>query len=147
MAPTTYVLDTEPLIAFLYEEPGYEVVEDHLTRIEAGDVDGAIAEVIASELLYKFARLEGEDGMATPESLETSERDIRVLGRRGLAIERAPWRLAGEIKSDGGLSLADAYAVALAAEKDATLLVGTDEDFDALPIDITIERIREEGVE
>jgi predicted nucleic acid-binding protein len=147
MASTTYVLDTEPLIAFLYEEPGYEVVEDILTRIEAGDVDGAIAEVIASELLYKVARLEGEDGTATPASLQAAERDIRILERRGLTIERAPWRLAGEIKSDGGLSLADAYAVALAVEKDAALLVGADEDFDALPVDITIERIREEGVE
>lgn len=146
MAPTTYVIDTEPLIAFLYEEPGYEVVEDVLTRIEAGDVDGAIAEVIASELLYKIARLEGEDGTATPASLQAAERDVRVLERRGLAIERAPWRLAGEIKADGGLSLADAYAVALAVERDATLLVGADEDFDGLPVDIEIQRIRDEGV-
>ena len=147
MADTTYVIDTEPLIAFLYEDPGYEVVEDVLGRIEAGDADGAIAEVIASELLYKVARIEGDDGTATPESLQAAERDIRVLDRRGLAIERAPWRLAGEIMADGGLSLADAYAVALAVEQDAALLVGVDEDFDALPVDIPIERIREEGVE
>ncbi|MFC6942849.1 type II toxin-antitoxin system VapC family toxin [Salinirubellus sp. GCM10025818] len=145
MASTTYVIDTEPLIAFLYEEPGYEVVEDILTRIEAGDVDGAIAEVIASELLYKIARLEGEDGTATSESLQAAERDIRILERRGLAIERAPWRLAGEIKADGGLSLADAYAVALAVDHDATLLVGADEDFDGLPVDVEIERIRDES--
>lgn len=147
MADTTYVIDTEPLIAFLYEEPGYEAVDDVLTRIEAGDVDGSIAEVIASELLYKVARIEGEDGTATPASLQTAERDIRVLERRGLAIERGPWRLAGEIKADGGLSLADAYAVALAVEQEATLLVGADEDFDALPVEVEIERIRDAPTE
>ena len=69
-----------------------------------------------------------------------------MLERRGLAIERAPWRLAGEIKAGGGLSLSDAYAVALAVERGEALLVGADEDFDALPVDITIERIREDGV-
>jgi PIN domain nuclease of toxin-antitoxin system len=40
-----YVFDTEPLIAFFYEEDGHEVVADILNDIEASGVDGTLAEV------------------------------------------------------------------------------------------------------
>jgi len=144
MAGPRLVFDTEPLIAFLYDEPGHEVVADRLKRVEAGDVDAAIATVIASELLCLIGRIEG-DGTATAATLQLAEEKIRVLERRGVAIEHAKWRLAGEIKAGGGLSLADAYAVALASEHDATLVAGADADFNELPVDVEIERIREEG--
>lgn len=51
-----------------------------------------------------------------------------------------------ELKADGNISLADAYAVALAHERDATLVVGADDDFDALPVAVDIRRFRDEGV-
>lgn len=141
MATPQAVIDTEPLIAYLYDEPGASTVATIIENAET-----AIATVIASELLYKVARLEGEAGQPTPDSLLAAERDIRALTRLGVAIEPAPWRLAGEIKAHGGLSLADAHAVALAVDRDVKLLVGADEDFADLPVDVTIERIREEGV-
>lgn len=43
--------------------------------------------------------------------------------------------------------MADAYAVALAVEWDATLLVGADEDFADLPVEVKIERIRDAPTE
>jgi hypothetical protein len=42
--------------------------------------------------------------------------------------------------------VAGAYAVALAHERDATLVAGTDDDFDDLPIEIELSRFREHGV-
>lgn len=140
-----YVFDTEPLIAFFYNEPGHEAVATILDDVDAGNVDGTLAEVNASELLYKIARIEG-DGTATTTSLRIADRDIRTLTRRGVSVERADWQLAGEIKADGNISLADAYAVALAHEREATLLVGGDGDFDTLPVEVDVERFRDHGV-
>jgi len=49
------------------------------------------------------------------------------------------WREAAKTKGKHALSLADAFAVATAKVKTATLLVGSDPEFDGL--DISIERI------
>lgn len=141
-----YVFDTEPIIAFLYDEPGHEDVADRLDEIETGDIEGSIAEVTASEVFYLIARIEGIDGAPTADSLREADRDVRTLERRGLTLRRADWRLAGEIKADGGLSLADSYGAALAHERNATFVVGADEDFADLPVDVSIKRIREDGV-
>ncbi len=81
----------------------------------------------------------------TAESLRVADRDIRALERRGLSIESASWRLAGEIKASGEISLADAYAVALAHDRDATLAVGADSDFDELPVTVDVHRFRKQG--
>jgi predicted nucleic acid-binding protein len=63
-----------------------------------------------------------------------------------LELTSADWHLAAEIKADGGISLADAYAVALAYDRDATLVAGADDDFDELPVDIELRRFRDSGV-
>lgn len=141
-----YVFDTEPLLAFLYTEPGHEEVADHLDAVASGEIQGYLAEVNASELLYLIARIEGDDGNATADSLRTADRDVRALTRHGLTLDRAPWQTVGEVKAAGEIALGDAHAVALAAERDATLLVGGDDDFDELPVDIDIERFRDHGV-
>lgn len=141
-----YVFDAEPLIAYLYEEPGHEVVADLLADVQSDGSDGAIAAANASELLYLIARIEGEDGVATPVSLRVADRDVRALTRRYLEVRRADWRLVGEIKAHGGLSFGAAHAVALAHELDATLVVGADDDFASLPVDVAVERFREEPV-
>lgn len=143
---TEYVLDTEPLIAFLYREPGHESVRDIIEAVATGEADGLLASVNASELLYLIARIEGEDGSPTPDSLRTADRDLRSLTRLGIDIEHAPWSLAGEVKATGSISLADAYAVALAASRSATLVVGGDGDFDSLPVDIELRRFRDHAV-
>ena len=78
--------------------------------------------------------------------MRTANRDVRALERRGLDIEAADWRVAAEITAAGTLSLADVYAVALASEREATLVAGADDDLDDLPVDVDRRRFREQGV-
>jgi predicted nucleic acid-binding protein len=143
----SYVFDTEAIIAFLYDEPGHDVVADLLKSVFDGDATGYLAETNACEVLYLVSRFEGaEDDTPTTESLRLADRDLRSLERRGLTLARADWRVAAEVKADGHISLADAHAVALAHEHDATLLVGGDDDFDDLPVDLAVSRFRTDSV-
>lgn len=141
-----YVFDTEAIIAFLYNEPGHEAVAELLDEVFTGDADGFLTETNASEVFYLVARFEGVDDVPTDASLREADRDIRALERQGLELEAADWRLAAEVKADGSISLADAYAVALAHENDATLVAGADDDFDELPIEVDLHRFRDHGV-
>lgn len=141
-----YVLDTEALIAFLYKEPGHETVATLLNTVFSDEREGAVTETNAAEVFYLVARFEGVDDAPTDDSLREADRDLRALERQGLRIESADWRRAAQIKADGALSLADAYAVALAVEHEATLVAGADDDFDTLPVEIDLYRFREQGV-
>lgn len=141
-----YVFDTEAIIAFLYNEPGHEAVAELLDEVFAGDADGVLTETNASEVFYLVARFEGIDDVPTDASLREADRDIRALERQGLELDAADWRLAAEVKADGSISLADAYAVALAHEHNATLVAGADDDFEDLPIEVDLHRFRDHGV-
>jgi len=140
-----YVFDTEAIIAFLYTEPGHECVANLLDEVFTRGADGVLTETNASEVFYLVARFEGMDDSPTEISLREADRDIRALEQQGLDIEAADWRLAAEIKADGNISLADAYAVALAYERELTLVVGADDDFEDLVVDIDLLRFREDG--
>ncbi len=141
-----YVFDTEAIIAFLYDEPGSEQVNQLLGAVQ-DEAEGYLSGANASEVFYLVARFEGTaEDEPTPESLRVADRDVRTLQRRGLTIEPADWRLVGEVKADGEISLADACAVALAQEYDATLVVGGDDDFDDLSVDVKVHRFRNHGV-
>lgn len=139
----TYVFDAEAIIAYLYDEPGHETVEEYLREATNSDTEGYLTETNAAEVLYLIARFEGADGRPTTSSLRIADRDIRALERGGLLLGRADWRLAAEIKADGHISLADAHAVALAVRHDGILIAGGDDDFDELPVDVTVDRFRE----
>jgi predicted nucleic acid-binding protein len=140
-----YVFDTEAIIAFLYNEPGHEAVASLLEEVFTGSVDGWLTETNASEVLYLVARFEGTNDKPTDASLREADRDLRALERQGLGIVAADWRLAAEIKADGSISLADAYAVGLAHEREATLVAGADDDFADLPVEIDLHRFRDQS--
>lgn len=140
-----YVYDTEPLVTFLYREPGHEAVARRLESVESGADECHIADVTAAELFYLVARIEGRDGEPTRQSLRLADRDVRSLERAGVAITRVDWDIVGEVKADGGISLADSAAVALAYHRGDTLVVGDDGDFDDLPVEVTVERVGPQG--
>lgn len=143
---TGYVFDTEAVLAFLLGESGHEAVADRLDEVTAGETQGYLTEVNASEVLYRLARIKSDDGNATSESLRRVDLGVRGLTRHGLTIERASWQTTGEVKAAGRIALGDAHAVALAMDRDATLVVGADDDFDTLPVDVRCERFRDHSV-
>ena len=117
---TDYVFDTEPLIAYFYDEPGAVDVTERLQAIESEEAMGAISHV--------------------------GKKDLRILRGYGVTIETPSWSTVARIKGAGGISLGDSYAVALALEEEATLVVGADPEFGGLPEDIDLHRIRDESV-
>ena len=77
-------------------------------------------------------------------SLRTADLYVRTLTLNGLGLARGDWRLTGETKADGDISLA--ATVALASDRDATMVVGADDDFDSLPVAVDIEWFRTDSV-
>ncbi|WP_458191122.1 type II toxin-antitoxin system VapC family toxin [Haladaptatus sp. NG-WS-4] len=143
-----YILDTEPLLAYYYGEPGGETVRDLLMDVYVGEEAVAVSEITATELMYKIARFEtgSPSGTPTEETLATGRQAVRDLVDGGVTLcaPSESWPLAAEVKGAGGIALGDAYAVALAVAEDATLLVGADDDFTDLVVDVSVERIRTE---
>lgn len=132
----TLVFDTEPLIAYLDDEPGSDVVEEWIDRVAAGEVDGYISPVTKTEVLYVGSRI-GFPTDAVRSSLERLEElgvDIYAPGEC--------WETAAVLKEAHNMALGDAYALATADALKGTLLVGADDDFDE--IDEGIERFRDE---
>jgi len=79
-------------------------------------------------VFYLVARFKGVDDVRTDASRREADRGIRALERQGLELEATDWHMAAKVKADGNILLADAYAVALAHERDATLVAGADND-------------------
>lgn len=145
---TDYVFDTEPLIAYFYDEPGAGDVAERLEKINTDEASGAISHATATELVYKIARLEtGDPNQTTPsdEEYDTGEHDLRVLRGYGITIETPSWHLVARIKGAGGISLGDSYATALAIEEEATLVVGADPEFGDVSQDVSLHSIRDDA--
>lgn len=143
------MFDTEPIIAWLHGEPGHDRVQALLDEVVDGDAGGIIADVNAAEIVYLDARLLAVargDSEPTTEDIAEGSYDVAMLERAGIRIEDANWQRAGRVKAPGGLSLGDAFAVAHAAALDATLVIGADEDFDDLPVEVELLRFRDEPV-
>ena len=146
---TDYVFDTEPLIAYFYDEPGASDVTERLQAIESEEATGAISHATATEVVYKIARLETGDPNQTPpgdDEFDVGKQDLRVLRGYGVTIETPSWNTVARIKGAGGISLGDSYAAALALEEEATLVVGADPEFGDLSENIDLHQIRENPV-
>jgi predicted nucleic acid-binding protein len=138
--------DTQATITFLYNEPGHGAITELPAEVFAGDADGFLTETNVSEVCSLVARFEGVDDTLTDALLRDADRDSRALERQGLSIKSADWRLAAEVKADGSISLADAYAVALADDRDTILVAGADNKFENLPLPTDLFPLREDGV-
>lgn len=146
---TNYVFGPEPLIAYLYDEPGAADVEATLRAVQDGEAAGAIAHATAVEIVYKVARLEtGAPNQTDPgeAEFEVGRRDLRVLRGFDLTIETPPLDTVARIKGNGGISLGDAYAAALADQRGATLVVGADPEFGDVAVDVDVHRVRDDPV-
>ena len=129
------VLDSFALVAYFRNEPGAETVESLLTKAAASDRPLHMTEVNYAETKYTLIRKDG---------LEAWEASARIL--EGLPIEfhpinRALADVAADFKARFKMSLADAFAAALAKEKKAELVTG-DPEFKALEKEIKINWVR-----
>ncbi len=125
------VLDSYALIAYFRDEAGAELVESLLVRAATSGKALLMSEVNYAEVQYMLRRKDGDRAWSAA---------ARIL--QGLPIEfhaasRELADLAADFKARHKLSLADAFAAALARQNKAELLTG-DPEFKALEKEIKI---------
>jgi predicted nucleic acid-binding protein len=125
------VLDSFALIAYFRDEPGAEVVENLLVTAGKKDAPLHMTDVNYAEVKYSIVKKDGAKAW---------EEAAKIL--QGLPIDfhstnRALADTAADFKARFKLSLADAFAAALAKERNAELVTG-DAEFRALEKEIKI---------
>ena len=125
------VLDSYALIAYLRDEPGAEMMESLLVSAGRKDDPVLMTDVNYAEVKYSILKKDGAEGWAEA---------AKILP--GLPIEfhsttRALADSAADFKARFKMSLADAFAAALAKEKKAELVTG-DVEFKPLEREIKI---------
>lgn len=120
--------DSEPILAFFLGEPGGKIVNDYLTKVQRKEIEGFINVINLTEVYYVLYRL-------NPSQADQTCRALNHIGVTVLPVEDDDlWREAAKIKAQHSLSLADAFAVATAEKQKSTLVVGSDKEFDGLPV-------------
>ena len=135
MPAAPVVLDSHALVAYFRDEPGAEQVETLLSKAVSNDRPLHMTEVNYAEAKYTLIRKDGRDAW---------EASARILA--GLPIEFHPTNrrladLAADFKARFKISLADAFAAALAKEKKAELVTG-DPEFKPLEKEIKINWLK-----
>ncbi|MFB6129178.1 MAG: PIN domain-containing protein [Halorhabdus sp.] len=143
----TVVFDAEPLLAFSFDEPGADTVERWLDRVYDGEIDGYVSTINLAEFRYVAAR------MTNAERADAHIAELRDMGVTAYDVDSL-WEAASDLKAVYSPALGDAYAVATAtdldddADRNVSLLVGADDDYDVFEDDgeftRLIERFRDE---
>jgi predicted nucleic acid-binding protein len=129
------VLDTFALIAYFGDEPGAEAMENLLVAAGKKDSPLHMSDVNYAEVKYSIVRKDGAEAWT---------KAAKVL--QGLPIDfHATNRLlsdtAADLKARFKISLADAFAAALAKERKAQLVTG-DPEFKPLEKEIKINWLK-----
>jgi uncharacterized protein len=129
------VLDSFALIAYFRDEPGAQMMEDLLVLASKKDNPLFMTDLNYAEVKYSILKKDGAQPWTEA---------ARVL--QGLPIDfhsttRALADAAADFKSRFKMSLADAFAAALAQEKKAELVTG-DPEFKALQKEIKIHWLK-----
>ena len=116
-----YLFDAFPLLCWLQEEPGYELVDNLLTEAETGKSSISMHIINLGEVFYRTCRVSsmkrGEDILEK----------IRLLPIRILSISDEEVMAAAKIKAKYPISYADAFAVAKALHSGAIVVTGDPE--------------------
>jgi ribonuclease VapC len=131
MSVARAVLDSFALIAYFRGEPSAAAVRDRLEQAASRDTPLLMTEVNYAELKYQLLRKEGAAAWAEARDL------LATLPIEFHPATRALADLAADFKARHRLSLADAFAAALAREQKAELVTG-DPEFKALAKEIKI---------
>lgn len=115
-AEEAFVLDTSALLALRSDEAGADEVEDLLSRATAKRCRLFVSFISRLEILYLVWRDEGE---------EAAREALRLIDSFPLAwvsCEPEILDIAGALKAQGGLSLADSWIGATAVSRRASLV-------------------------
>lgn len=124
------VFDTEALLAFYLGEEGGERVKAYLEGVQRGELEGLVSIVSLAELYYILYR-------RSPPVAEEKERNLRAYGVKVVPVlDDELWREAAKVKGQRAIPLADAFAAATARVEGARLVVGSDEHFKGLGIEL-----------
>jgi predicted nucleic acid-binding protein len=134
----THVLDSWALIAFYKGEPAGEAVERLIESAADSGRPLLLSAVNWAEVYFAMARAGGR-AVAEATAAELASLPIDLVGV-GDDLKLA--RLAAQLKASPKLSLADAFAAALAKEKKAELVTG-DPQFKAVEKEIKIHWLKE----
>jgi len=129
--PAAPVLDSHALVAYFRDEPGAERVEALLARAAQADHPLHMTEVNYAEAKYILIRKDGSVAW------EAAARVLVGLPIEFHAADRELADAAADFKSRFRLSLADAFAAALARKLKADLVTG-DAEFKAVQKEIRI---------
>lgn len=133
--PAAQVLDSHALLAFLRDEAGAEMVGAVLEKAGQRDQPVHMTEVNYAEVQYTVRRKDGDAVWRTIAS------ELRAAPIEFHPADRRLADTAAGFKARFKLSLADAFAAALAKEKKAELVTG-DPEFKALEKEIKISWLR-----
>ena len=125
------VFDSYAVLALFFHEPGAERVKELLNDAAGVGRPILITAVNWAEVLYRVAREQGDTGVADAKRFEATMPVDVVTADLALA------ELAAEYKAAHKMSLADAFAAALAKQRKAVLVTG-DPDFKAVETEIKI---------
>lgn len=134
--PAAPVLDSHALLAFLRGEAGDDKVATLLERAGERDAPLHMTEVNYAEVKYMVIRKDGAERWVE------IARELPTLPIEFHPATRALADLAAEFKARYKLSLADAFAAALAKEKKAELVTG-DPEFKAVEKEIKIQWLQQ----
>lgn len=129
--PAAQVLDSHALLAYFRQEPGGERVKELLHKAATADRPLHMTEVNYSEVNYMIRKKDGDDAW------EEAARILEALPVEFHPVTRALADQAAIYKAAHHMSLADAFAAALAREKKAELITG-DPEFKQLEKEIKV---------
>lgn len=133
--PAASVLDSHALLALLRDEPGGETVARLLERAGQRDQPVHMTEVNYAEVQYIIRRNDGGDTWAGIAS------ELQAAPIEFHPATRLLANLAADFKTRFKLSLADAFAAALAKARNAELVTG-DPEFKGLEKEIKINWLK-----
>lgn len=131
MPAAPVVLDSHALLKFLRDEPGADTVSQILEKAGQRDQPVHMTEVNYAEVQYIVRRKDGDAAWNTVAG------ELKAAPIEFHPATRALADLAAEFKARFKISLADAFAAALAREKKAELVTG-DPEFKPLAKEIKI---------
>jgi predicted nucleic acid-binding protein len=125
------VLDSFALIAYFRDEPGAQEMENLLVSAGQRDSPLHMTDVNYAEVKYSIVKKDG------PDAWDEAAKILQGLPIDFHSTNRALADTAADFKARFKISLADAFAAALAKEKKAELVTG-DPEFKALAKEIKI---------